>query len=99
MYSSKMVRVVCHLRRQRSFIAKWRNLLVHVLYMYYLYPKRMGCGGCVLIGPIIRVRDKKLQQAFNGLVKEFIWANLSFIESSSQIKPLKELEPTRKFKR
>ena len=36
--------------RQRRFNAKWRrNLLVHVLYMYYLYPKRMVRGGCVFI--------------------------------------------------
>ena len=27
------------------------------------------------IGPITRARVKKLQEAFNGLVKEFIWAN------------------------
>ena len=29
--------------------SKWRNLLVHVLYMYYLIPKKMECGGYVFI--------------------------------------------------
>ena len=32
------------------------------------------------IGPITRARAKKLQEAFNGLMKEFIWANLAFKE-------------------
>ena len=32
------------------------------------------------IGPITRTRVKKLQEAFNGLVKEFIWANPAFKE-------------------
>ena len=27
------------------------------------------------IGPITRARAQKLQEAFNGLMKEFIWAN------------------------
>ena len=27
------------------------------------------------IGPITRVRAKKFQEALNGLMKEFIWAN------------------------
>ena len=35
------------------------------------------------IGPITRARAKKLQDAINGLVKEFIWAN-----------PTVEKEPT-----
>ena len=34
----------------------------------------------MLIRPIIRARAKKLQEAFNGLVKKFIWANLAFKE-------------------
>ena len=41
--------MICHPRRQKSFKAKWRNLLVHVLYMYYLIPKRMDRGGYVFI--------------------------------------------------
>ena len=32
------------------------------------------------IWPIIRARAKKIQEAFNGLVKVFIWANLAFKE-------------------
>ena len=32
------------------------------------------------IRPIIRERAKKLQEAFNGLVKKFIWTNLAFKE-------------------
>ena len=32
------------------------------------------------IGPIIRARAKKIQEDFNGLVKEFIWANPAFKE-------------------
>ena len=32
------------------------------------------------IGPIIRARTKKLQEALNELVKEFIWANPAFKE-------------------
>ena len=27
------------------------------------------------VGPIIRARAKKFQEALNGLMKEFIWAN------------------------
>ena len=34
------------------------------------------------IGSITRVRAEKLQEAFNGLVREFIWANLSFKEAA-----------------
>ena len=49
MYSPRMILVVCHQRRQKSFDGKWRNLLFHVLYMYYLYPKRMVHEGCVFI--------------------------------------------------
>ena len=49
MYSPRMILVVCHSRRQKSFNAKWRNRLVHVLYMYYLYLKRMVRGGYVFI--------------------------------------------------
>ena len=30
------------------------------------------------IGPITRARAQKLQEAFNGLVKKFIWANPTF---------------------
>ena len=36
----------------------------------------------ILIGSIIRARGKKLQKAFNGLAKEFIWSNLVFEEES-----------------
>ena len=50
------------------------------------------------IGSFTIVRAKKCQEVFNGLVKEFIWANLAFREWPNQIKSLKELEPTRKFK-
>ena len=32
------------------------------------------------IGPITRERTEKLQEAFNGLVKEFIWSNQAFKE-------------------
>ena len=32
------------------------------------------------IGSITRARAKKLQEALNGLVKEFIWANPAFKE-------------------
>ena len=37
------------LEETKAFNAKWRNLIVHVLYMYYLYPKMMVNGGCVFI--------------------------------------------------
>ena len=40
----------------------------------------------LLIGPITRARVKKLQEAFNGLVKEFIWANLAFKEEPNSNK-------------
>ena len=36
----------------------------------------------MLIGSIIRARVKKLQEALNRLVKEFIWANPTFKEES-----------------
>ena len=32
------------------------------------------------IGSIARARPEKLKEAFNGLVKEFIWANPAFKE-------------------
>ena len=34
------------------------------------------------IGPITRARAKKSQEALNGLVKRFIWANSTFKEES-----------------
>ena len=34
----------------------------------------------MLVGPITRARAKKFQEALNGLMNEFIWANLSLQE-------------------
>ena len=50
------------------------------------------------VGPIIRARAKKFQEALNGLMKEFIWANPTLQEEfgSSQafgeIKANKEVQ-------
>ena len=52
----------------------------------------------IQIRPITRVRAKKLQEACNGLVNEFIWANLAFKEEFNSNQAFEELEPTRKFK-
>ena len=52
----------------------------------------------ILIGQITRTRAKKLQETLNGLVKELFGPTKPLKKIPSQIKPLKELEPTRKFK-
>ena len=35
------------------------------------------------IGPIIRAIDENLQEPFNGLMNEFIWANPTFKKESN----------------
>ena len=34
----------------------------------------------MLVGPITRARVKKFQEALNGLMKEFVWANQTLQE-------------------
>ena len=41
------------------------------------------------IGLITRVRVKKLQEALNGLMKKFIWANLAFKKKPKSNKAFK----------
>ena len=45
----------------------------------------------ILIGPIIRAKTKKLQEALFGFVKEFIWSNPIFKEEPKSNPVFKEI--------
>ena len=54
----------------------------------------------ILIGPIMKARAKKFQEALNGLMKEFIWANLTLQEEFGPSQAFGGIrEPTKKSKR
>ena len=50
------------------------------------------------IVPITRARAKMFQEALNGLMKEFIWANPTLQEKFGPSQALRGIRPTKKFK-
>ena len=51
------------------------------------------------IGPITRARAKKLQEAFNELVKEFIWVNPTFKEESKSNQVFEGIEANKEVQK
>ena len=50
-------------------------------------------------GPITRARAKKLQDAFNGLVKELIWANPIFKEEPKSNQAFEDIGANKEMQR
>ena len=51
------------------------------------------------IGPITRARAKNLQEAFNGLVKDFIWANPTFKEEPKSTQAFKGIRANKEVQK
>ena len=49
--------------------------------------------------PITRARAEKLQEAFNRLVKEFIWANTAFKEELKSNEAFEGIEANKKVQK